>query len=304
MPPAPVPDVGTPLVVDLDGTLIRSDLLHESTLKLLHDRPYFAFALPVWLARGKANLKRRVSEEAAVDVRLLPYDEKVIEWIRTERGKGRRIVLCTASDVKYAQQIADHLGLFDEVIASDGETNVSAQCKAELLERRYGTHGFDYAGNSRHDLHVWDKSRRAILVAASPRLALRARGRFDVEREFAHPAPGIATWLRALRLRQWAKNLLVFLPLAGAHRLSELSLLLTALQAFVSFGLCASCIYIVNDLMDLESDRCIRASARARSRPAILRRLPEPSWPSYCWQRHIRSRLRSRLSSSSGSRCI
>ena len=261
---APALDVAPPLVVDLDGTLITCDLLHESALKLLHDRPHLAFALPVWLIRGKANLKHNLSERVSIDVKLLPYDQGVLQWVRAEHESGRRIVLCTASDAAYAQNVADYLGVFHEVIASDGVTNVSAHRKAELLEQRYGSHGFDYAGNSRQDLCVWEKARRAILVAASPALAAQARRRFDVEREFERPSSGIGTWLSAIRLRQWAKNVLVFLPLAGAHQLFELSLLAEAVRAFVAFGLCASSIYIVNDLIDLESDRL---HPRKRMRP-------------------------------------
>ena len=249
--------------------MITCDLLHESTLKLLHDRPHLAFALPVWLICGKANLKHNLSQRVAIDVKLLPYDQRVLQWVRAERESGRRVVLCTASDAAYAQKVADYLGVFDEVIASDGVTNVSAHRKAELLEQRYGNHGFDYAGNSRQDLRVWEKARRAILVAASPALAAQARRRFDVEREFERPSGGIVTWLGAIRLKQWAKNVLVFLPLAGAHQLLELSLLAEAVRAFVAFGLCASSIYIVNDLIDPRVTASIRASACDRLPPPI-----------------------------------
>ena len=253
-----------PLVVDLDGMLIRTDMLHESTLRLLRTRPFFLLALPFWLARGKASLKRRIAERVNVDFASLPYDEPLIEWIRAERGKGRRVLLCTASDAIYARKLAEHLGLFDEVIASEGQINVSAQRKAEILQQRFGVGGFDYAGNSQDDLPVWAQARRAILVAAPRSVSAQVRKRFEVEREFTRPAGGVSAWLRAMRAHQWLKNLLLFLPLAGAHRLFEPGLLAQALFAFVSFGMCASSVYIVNDLMDLESDR---AHPRKRLRP-------------------------------------
>jgi len=122
-------DAAPPLVIDLDGTLIRSDLLHESTLKLMRGGPHLVLALPLWLASGKARLKREIASRVTLDVASLPYDESVLEWIRAERRAGRRVVLCTASDAAYANEVAAHLGLFDDVIASDGRTNVSASAR-------------------------------------------------------------------------------------------------------------------------------------------------------------------------------
>ena len=244
-----------PLVIDLDGTLVRTDLLHESVLKMVRNAPYLLFALPYWLLAGKASFKRRVAERAWPDFDSLPYDPELVDWIREQRGNGRRVVLCTASDSAYAEGVASHLGLFDEVIGSDGTTNLSAERKAAALVDRYGDHGFDYAGNSNDDLEVWRDSRRAILVSASPSLGQAARERFDVEREFRRKGPRLSTWLRAMRLHQWLKNLLVFVPLAGAHQLHDLALLWQATVAFLAFGLCASSVYILNDLMDVEADR-------------------------------------------------
>lgn len=253
----------TPLVIDLDGTLIRTDLLHESTFRLLRGGPH-VLLLPLWLASGKAGLKRRIAERVSLDVTSLPYDETVLEWIRAERAAGRRVVLCTASDEAHAAKVAKHLGLFDEVIASDGRINVSAHRKAALLVDRFGAGGFDYAGNSRDDLPVWAKARRTILVNVPEKVRAQARERFRVEREFERPAPGALTWLRVVRLHQWLKNLLVFLPLAGAHQLFNLALLREASLAFIAFGFCASSVYILNDLIDLESDR---QHPRKRQRP-------------------------------------
>jgi 4-hydroxybenzoate polyprenyltransferase/phosphoserine phosphatase len=264
----------TLLVVDLDGTLVRTDLLHESTLKLLGRKPHLALVLPFWLASGKAHLKRQIATRVSLDVASLPYNESVLDWIRAERAAGRRVILCSASDALYVSKVAEHLGLFDEVVASDGHINVSSHRKAATLVERFGAGGFDYAGNSRDDLPVWEKARRAILIDAPRRLLTQVRRRFTVEREFAQPATGAVAWLKAIRLHQWLKNLLVFLPLAGDHQLFNLALLREASLAFVAFGLCASSVYVLNDLVDLESDR---QHPRKRLRPFATGAISAPA---------------------------
>ena len=262
-----------PLVVDLDGTLIRSDLLHESAIKLVRRRPHLALLLPAWLAVGKANLKRQIADRVSLEVENLPYNETLMEWLRAERAVGRHVVLCTSADARYAQQVADHLGVFDEVIASNGVDNVSAKRKAQVLVDRYGQRGFDYAGNSRDDLPVWACSRRAIVVDAPPAVQAEARSSAEVEREFDRPKATLRTWGRAMRLHQWLKNLLVLLPLAGAFQLGNLLLLQQAVLAFLAFGLCASSVYVLNDIMDLESDR---AHPRKKLRPFASGQLSLP----------------------------
>jgi 4-hydroxybenzoate polyprenyltransferase/phosphoserine phosphatase len=253
-----------PLVVDLDGTLIRTDLLQESALKLLRLQPLSALALPSWLFGGKANLKRRIADRVPLDVGSLPYDDQLLDWLRSERANGRQVVLCTATDERYARQVAEHVGLFDDVIASDGAANLAANQKAQALVARFGERGFDYAGNSRADLAVWKRARLAIVVNASRSVRTRARASADVHREFQSDQPAWSTWWRALRIRQWAKNLLVFMPLAASDQAGNLALVLQAMLAFLAFGLCASAVYILNDLADLESDRL---HPRKRLRP-------------------------------------
>jgi len=246
---------GIPLVIDLDGTLIRSDLLQESTLKLLGNAPQHLLSLPIWLYAGKAHLKREVARRVTLDIARLPFDDAVLRWIDRERATGRSIVLCSASDATFVGQVADHLGVFDDVIASDGVTNVSAARKAAILVERFGEKGFDYAGNSHDDVPVWAKARRAVLVAPHSGVRQAAAKVATIEHEIARERPGLRSWITALRLHQWAKNLLVFLPLLASHRADETALIRSALLAFLAFGLCASSVYVLNDLMDLESDR-------------------------------------------------
>ena len=245
-----------PLIVDLDGTLIHTDLLHESALRISRDRPFDALRIPLWLMQGKAVLKRKLAGRARVDAALLPYNESLLAWLKEERAAGRRLVLCTAADRTTADAVAAHLGVFDEVLAG--------QDRAEALARRYGQGGFDYAGNSAADLKVWRRARSAIVVNGPRGLAGKAAALCGVEREFPAPARGLAAWRRALRMHQWLKNLLLFVPLLAAHRVFDGGSWLALVLAFVSFSLCASTVYIVNDLLDLESDR---AHPRKRLRP-------------------------------------
>jgi 4-hydroxybenzoate polyprenyltransferase/phosphoserine phosphatase len=252
-----------PLVVDLDGTLIQTDMLHETALLLAKQQPLALAALPFWLARGKAQMKQRIVDHVTPDYASLPYAPELLEWLRGQHAAGRRMVLCTASDQRLAQGVANHLGLFDEVMGSDGQTNLSGAAKAARLVARYGEGGFDYVGNSRDDLPVWRHAREAVVVSARAGVADAARAQGRVAREFPAQKASLRTWLKALRLHQWLKNLLVFLPLLGAFRF-EPALLASAAMAFLAYGLCASSVYVINDLMDLESDR---AHPRKRLRP-------------------------------------
>lgn len=136
-----------PLCVDLDGTLLRSDILYESLLALLAHNPLYVFLVPFWLLKGKAYVKRQLASRVQLPAAILPYDERVLEILRTTTQRPR--VLCTASDRLLVQPIADHLDLFEEVMASDGYTNLSGTNKGQALAERFGERGFDYMGNAR-----------------------------------------------------------------------------------------------------------------------------------------------------------
>lgn len=262
-----------PLVVDLDGTLLRTDMLHEATLRAARDCPTVLFRIPAWLAQGKALLKQRLAEQIDLDVECLPYHQEFLTWLREQKAMGRTLILCTASDQKYAHAIAAYLGIFDDVMASDGITNLSGRRKAHALVQRFGVKEFDYAGNHEADLPVWSQARNAIIVNAPPSLAGRARKVTTVERSFPSANITVGTWRRVLRIHQWMKNLLLFVPLLAGHAFSEAEPWLATLIGLLAFSLCASSVYIVNDLMDLESDRM---HARKRSRPFASGEVP--SW--------------------------
>lgn len=244
-----------PLVVDLDGTLIHTDMLHESALKVLRDNPFDILFIPYWLSQGKAVLKQNLSNRIDFDPRSLPYNYDLLDWLKQQRAEGRKLILCTASDSSIAIAISEYLGIFDEVMASDGTTNLAGKHKAEALEQRFGYAGFDYAGNSSADLAVWQRARHAVVVNASVDLVKKAEALCEVERVIPSPALGFTDGCRVLRVHQWMKNLLLFVPLLAAHQISNTDAWLALILAFFSFSLCASSVYIVNDLLDLESDR-------------------------------------------------
>jgi 4-hydroxybenzoate polyprenyltransferase/phosphoserine phosphatase len=258
-----VEDNGVPFCVDCDGTLVRTDLMHESVFLLLKQSPWKIALLPFWLARGRAHLKQRLAEAVTFDWPTVPLNADIVEMARQARGAGRPVVLATASHRLLADGIARHVGLFDHVVATEGTHNLSGRNKRESLVALYGERGFDYAGNGRTDLDVWAASRRATVVSESPSLADAARRVTEVERVIAPGRPRLNSYLKALRLHQWLKNLLVLVPMAAAHQLNAATLG-QALLAFLSFSFCASAVYVLNDLLDLDADR---RHLRKRNRP-------------------------------------
>jgi len=253
--PIELPAQSPALVVDLDGTLIKTDLLLESILALLKRGPHYLFMLPVWFLKGKAHLKRQIGRRISLDVRMLPYHDDVLHYLKTQHTEGRSIALATACDMQVARQVAQHLKLFDLVLASDGVTNLSGEVKRARLVREFGEKGFDYAGNGRCDLAVWSSARKAILVNPDRLVSSRLARVVQVDRVFNDQRGGFIVHLKPLRPKHWLKNLLVFVPLIAAHRLFEPKLLGRTLLAFLAFSCFASAGYLLNDLLDLPEDR-------------------------------------------------
>ena len=251
-----------PLCVDLDGTLIHTDLFIESLLALAKHAPLALLKLPFWLLRGKAYAKRQIAARVKVNAVSLPYNKNVIELIEQAREQGRSVELVTASDELLVGPIAQHLRLFDHVLCSDGERNLRGVTKAKILVDRHGLKGFDYVGNDRTDIPVWRACNHAIVVSASTQLTRTLR-RFGKEcSTIATKASSWRTIIRAIRAHQWVKNLLIFAPLVMAHQLSNNVAIAASALAFVAFCGCASAVYIMNDLFDLESDREHRSKKR------------------------------------------
>lgn len=254
---------GRPLVVDLDGTLLKTDLLAETANRFLTRHPFRSYRLVHWLMSGKSTLKERLAEQGEIDPRWLPYNEPLLAWLRDQKAQGRRLVLATASHFALAQSVAAHLDLFEEVVGSDADTNLKSERKRDELVSRYGDHGFDYVGDSAADLAVWSSAQCAYAVSSSPRLIARARSVCDaVQVMGTGRRPLFKSLLRSLRPYQWVKNLLVLVPLFAAHRYGDEPSVARALLATFVFCLIASSAYLLNDLADVSHDRHHRNKSR------------------------------------------
>ena len=244
------------IVVDLDGTLVLTDTFFATLLEVVKKRPSQIFALILALFRGRAECKRLAASLACLDVRSLPYNEPLLKYLSQQRAAGARLVLATAADESIAHKIADHLGIFDDVLASGNGRNVKGSEKVCAIRELIGEAPFSYAGNSRADVKVWCEADSAILVDApkSCERQLRRAG-VSVQRRFAGGRWNLKALLRCLRCHQWSKNVLVFLPLVASHKLMDLRLTWLAAVAFFALSFCASALYIVNDLLDLQADR-------------------------------------------------
>jgi 4-hydroxybenzoate polyprenyltransferase/phosphoserine phosphatase len=266
--PIPVPASDTvatlpALCVDLDGTLVKSDTLVDSTLVLARHHPAALLNLPLWLSQGKAALKQHLTSAVQLDVTHLPYNRELLQYLQQQHATGRSLYLATAANAALAQRVADHLGLFAGVLASDSKVNLAGNNKLLAFQSRFGDN-FSYIGNALPDLPLLKSCQQPMVAnpTAALRSALRTAGITPV-RAFNEQVSPFKAWPKAIRLHQWAKNALIFLPLLLAHARAP-GLLAGAVLAFFSFGLCASATYIVNDLLDLESDR---QHPRKRRRP-------------------------------------
>ncbi|HUN86338.1 MAG TPA: UbiA family prenyltransferase [Terracidiphilus sp.] len=246
-------ELARPLCVDLDGTLVKSDTLLEEFCQLARKQPWLLLRVPIWLSRGKANLKIEVGRRAPLDPLQLPYNLDLLGYLRALRREGQPIFLTTGADGATAERVAAHLGLFEDVLASDGETNLINGHKLNRIQARFAE--FDYIGNSRADLALLANARQAMVANPTRilRLSLRLRG-ISVARTFNDRRPAARTLLKAVRVHQWAKNILLLAPLAFSHRITRGSLA-AAIAAFFCFSFMASANYLINDMLDIESDR-------------------------------------------------
>lgn len=275
---AEVPDADGPagtglpglIAVDLDGSLIRTDLLHESLLALLISRPLALLALLPLLFRGKAVFKRALSEKITPDLQGVPLNEELLGWLQERHVQGARLLLYSASDASLVQPIAERVGLFESAAGSDGRLNLSGRAKHDAIAAAHGA-DFTYVGDSRADLPIWSRCRSAVLVGNVARLRRRLAVEVEVVAEFPSRPLGFRLWRRALRLHQWAKNALIFVPLLLSGEFAHPHSVGLALTGFLAFGLLASATYLINDLFDLPADRRHRSK---RLRPLASGELP------------------------------
>lgn len=262
--PLPVLTVAAnlPLCVDLDGTLVRSDTLVEGFCALASD-PRVGITL-LSLANGRAAFKQAVAAGSCLDPALLPYNDTLLMYLRAQKTAGRYLVLATAADRRIARAIAIHLGIFDEVMASDGTTNLKGQAKALALAGRFGSKGFVYAGNATSDLPIWRQAAAVILVNAPAAATGKLRGIVPIEFAIDDRPVLLPELLKAMRPHQWLKNVLVFIPILTAHALTQTAAWVGGMLMFAAFCFTASAIYLVNDLLDIAADR---THPRKRLRP-------------------------------------
>ncbi len=253
-----------PLCVDLDGTLLPIDTLPESAVGAFLNDFRVVFRLPGWLLRGKATLKHELAARWDFDPALLPYNNPLLEYLGEQKSRGRMLILATAADAKIAQKIADFLGLFDEVIASDGASNRGGAAKAAALVERFGPKGFVYAGNESADFAVWRDAAAAVVVNASGSVQRAAEAIGPVETVIAPQAKLVRGLVRAMRPYQWVKNLLTLVPLVCAGAYTDVAGWKAAFAMFAAFCAVASAIYLLNDIFDLAADR---AHSRKKRRP-------------------------------------
>ncbi|MEX3014765.1 UbiA family prenyltransferase [Gymnodinialimonas hymeniacidonis] len=263
-PPSATPDTdanAAVLAVDLDGTLLRSDMLFEGLWSAMGRDLWATVRAAGKLRDGRAPFKRAIADLAEVDVTTLPYDAEVVDKVKAWRVEGGRAALVTATDQDMAEAVAEHLDIFDEVHGSDGVRNLKGVDKASFLIDRFPG-GYTYIGDSAADLVVWEQAERAISVGASSRVRAALDSGSTPAEHLEREAP-IEALSRAMRPQQWLKNLLVLVPLVADPSYGAPALL-PVLAAFLSLSLAASAGYLINDLLDLTDDR---SHPRKRSRP-------------------------------------
>ena len=245
---------GVPLVVDVDGTLLATDLLHEATLQLVVQHPLQVVRIPGWLAQGKAVLKARLADHVDPGIDLVPLRAEVLLLMREAQAAGRPVYLASASDRRYVAALAERVGGIAGVFGSEDQVNLSGDAKAARLVGEFGAQGFDYVGDAAVDMPVWRAARRPLVVARSDGFAARTLAALPHAEIVARPRATLRSYVRALRTYQWAKNILLFLPMIAGHRFDIQTTALT-MMGFGCFCLAASSAYVINDLLDLPSDR-------------------------------------------------
>ena len=260
-----------PLCVDLDGTLIRTDSLIETTALFIKQRFLMTTLFPFWLMGGRSRFKDEIAARTELDAAYLPYEVIVLDAIRKARAAGRKVILCTGANYRYAQAVADHLKLFDDVIASSASNNLTGTKKQQALTEQFGKGGYDYIGNDSKDIPAFLHARRSYLVSPTPSLRRKQSSlpKAQIMVPAKMPSPGV--YISQLRLHQWLKNILIFMALLSSQNFDNIEAILAASIGFIAFGFCASSVYILNDLMDLPVDR---RHPRKKKRPFASGSIP------------------------------
>lgn len=256
-------DLNIPLIADLDGTLLKTDVLYESLILLIKKNPLYIFIIPFWLMKGKSFIKKMAIDRIDFSFENMPFNQDVIDYILSEKSKGRKIYLATAANEAPAKQVYDLLRFFDGYYASTKEFNLLEGNKTKTLVDEFGLEKFDYIGDSERDIHVWNSARYALMVNPSKKMK-DSVPKEKILKIFEEPISKTKIIFKQIRVYQWVKNLLIFLPLLMAHKFFDVSLYIQVVYAFFAFSFTASFVYVVNDLLDLESDR---KHPRKKNRP-------------------------------------
>ena len=261
----------TALCLDLDGTLIRSDALFESIFQMAKVNPFLLLLVPIWLLKGKPNLKEEINKRIDFNAKYLPYNQGLIDYAISEKSNGRKIYLATASHISIAQKVAEHLNFFDGVYATKDGYNLKSNKKAKILNQEFGKGNYVYAGDAKVDFNIWKDSAAAIVVSNKSSFIDDVRDKFNIEKEFYNKSNLFKSILKEIRVYQWVKNILLFLPIVLAHTIDNITDLTNVLIGFFSFSISASFVYVLNDLLDLDSDR---NHPRKKNRPLASGDLP------------------------------
>jgi 4-hydroxybenzoate polyprenyltransferase len=240
-----------PLCVDLDGTLVKLDTLHQALFLLLRRDPASILRIPGWILKGKAHLKDEVMKRVELNAAVLPYHKPFLDYLSEQHAAGRKLVLATASNYRTAEAVAEHTGLFDEILASNADTNLRHGAKLSAIREKFSN--FGYAGNDKADFPIWDAADEVILVNPSP--SANSKYASDAAYVFVDRKPVLRMFIKAMRCPQWLKNLLIFTPMLLAHRFTEPHYIIDTTIAFFAFSFAASAIYVLNDLFDLSADQ-------------------------------------------------
>lgn len=253
-----------PICVDLDETLISSDSLADSIFCAIKNHPHIIFLLPFWILKGKFYFKKRILHYYQINPETLPYRAEILDFLKQKKSEGRKIILITASLQEVADSVANYLGIFDGSYGTSSKKNLKAANKTLFLVDKYGKAGFDYIGDSKADLAVWEKARKSVLVEPSSKILKKVKSFNNIEKVFIGKKNYLMLILKEIRVHQWLKNFLIFLPLLMAHKLDHIELIIKSITAFFSFSFVASFVYVINDLLDIDSDR---KHPRKKNRP-------------------------------------
>jgi 4-hydroxybenzoate polyprenyltransferase len=246
--------LATPLVVDVDGTLVATDLLHEAVLQFVARHPFQIFRILGWLLGGKSNLKTQLADRVSPGIETVPLRQEVLSLIRAAQAQGRPVYLASASDHRYVDSLAERIGGIAGCFATDTEANLAGQVKADRLVVAFGENGYDYIGDRPIDFTVWHSARKPLVVARNASFAKKVLKTFSDAEIIARPNYSLRSYVRALRVHQWAKNVLLFLPIIAGHRF-DLETVAATFLGFFCFCFAASSAYLINDLLDLPGDR-------------------------------------------------